>query len=235
MTNATIGLRKQISEAIADEQSNPRMGGYLKTIYRDRGTEVAEHHIQEAIKFIFNYIRSVPVLLESFDYAASQAGKSVEIQSFISSIASYFSRHDDYVSDRYGLFGLLDDAFFACKTIEYYDDAYYRKTGQNLIQDYDIQRSNTIIANILGQNISTRIVNDIKKELSSMHSKKHLETVAGVVIGGLLVGAFLNQLSNQANSSYSSSSSSSGYWEDDMASGMAEIQSSLNRARSRRR
>lgn len=233
MTNATFGLRKQISVAIADEQAHPRLGSYLKTIYRDRGINVEEYHIQEAVKFIFNYIRSVPVLLESFDFTANQVGKSAEIQPFLTSIATYFSRQDDYVSDRYGLFGLLDDAFFACKTIEFYDDAYYHKTGQNLIQDYDIQRSNTMIGNILGQNISTRIVNDIKKELSSLQSKKNLETVAGVIIGGLLIGAVVNQLTAQSSNSYNSSSGSSGWHEDDMAAGMAEIQSSLNRSRRR--
>ncbi len=226
MNNTTTSqvIRAQISQAIVEEQANFRMPNYIRSVYSNNGTNVNEAHVQEAFQFIFQYIRNVPNLLEAFETAASQMGKSAEIQPFVRQVGSYFASGNDYLSDRYGLYGLMDDAFYACKMIELYSDAVQRKTGHALVPSYDLAQKNQFVASILGQVIAGRITSDVQRELSSTQSNNTMETLGALLIGGLVVGAIFNQFSGQNNSG-GISSSSGGYWEDDMASGMAYLNS----------
>jgi len=121
-----------------------------------------------------DYVRAVANLLIECDVAATAAG----IQRFTSPIiqiaASYFLSPKDYIPDDKGLYGLLDDAYLACRFIARISEIVAAERGFALI-DTSLDTHSPAIRVLIGEPVATQLDQDIENVIQTVLSQIQME------------------------------------------------------------
>ena len=122
------------------------------------------------------YIRAVANLLIECDIAATAAGIQRFVSPIIQTAAEYFLRPKDYIPDDQGLYGLLDDAYLACRFIVRISEIIAAERGIPLI-DTSLDRHSPTIRVLIGEPLATRLDNDVEGVIQTVLSQIQMEQI----------------------------------------------------------
>lgn len=102
---------------------------------------------------LLEYIRMAPDMLDLVALWAGKVDLSAELAPLIDMAEAYFRRQDDEIDEqRYGLFGLLDDAYLVGKLTEQCVTA-----GMPLPEEVQLDKLNSLSAILLGEQVVDRL------------------------------------------------------------------------------
>jgi uncharacterized membrane protein YkvA (DUF1232 family) len=120
------------------------------------------------------YVRAVANLLIECDIAATASGIQRFTAPIIQIAAGYFLNPRDFIPDKEGLYGLLDDAYLACRFIVRISEIVSAERGFPLIETAVDQHSSTIRV-LLGEPLGTQLNNEVEGVIHSVLSQLHME------------------------------------------------------------
>jgi uncharacterized membrane protein YkvA (DUF1232 family) len=145
------------------------------------------------IELLRQYVERAPQLLEACYGAAMQAGVANEVAPILQAAANYFIEPQDYIPDRMGLFGLLDDAYLTHRFVVRTSELYQHYTGQPLLM-LDLSAMNAVSRSVIGEPLASQLDQTVDASVQAV--VQHIEMLArqrGQVqvspTGGLVPGA----------------------------------------------
>jgi len=121
-----------------------------------------------------DYVRAVANLLIECDVAATTAGIQRFTSPIIQTAASYFLSPKDYIPDNKGLYGLLDDAYLACRFITRISEIVAAERGFALI-DTSLDEHSPTIRVLIGEPVATQLDQDIENVIQTVLSQIQME------------------------------------------------------------
>lgn len=122
------------------------------------------------------YVRAVANLLIECDMAATAAGIQQFTSPIIQTAAEYFLSPNDYIPDDEGLYGLLDDAYLACRFIVRISETIAAERGFPLI-DTSLDRHSHTIRVLIGEPLATQLDNDVEGVIQTVLSQIQMNQI----------------------------------------------------------
>jgi len=119
---------------------------------------------EEVRRFIEQYIKAVPGILEDGLRAAERAGVKEELEPLIELAAGYWEWEDDLIPDRLGLLGLLDDAYLTLRLLERFA-ADRRDSTETSPWERRLAPFNRQMAVLLGDELAARLDQEVEAAL----------------------------------------------------------------------
>ena len=123
-----------IQDAVADERRSGRLRKTLEQTARQRGAKLTKGAIQDAVKFVREYIEHVPLLMEQGSRAAQHLGVETQMGQMLEELENYWFETNDLVPDHLGLLGLADDAYATLFLLQSLSDYCQTTFGKPLLQ-----------------------------------------------------------------------------------------------------
>lgn len=184
----TARIRAQIAAAMADEEAT----GRCIVALRQSQPQLSNEQVVTIVGFLHAYIQQTPDLLEAMSQAAMELGVHDAIQPVIDLAAAYFDDPNDLVPDGYGLFGLLDDTYFAQRFVETISLQATQVHGRPLV-DVDLADGNELARTLLGADIASaldaRIAQALQRPEAGMSTLGKVALAAGVGAALLMLGS----------------------------------------------
>jgi uncharacterized membrane protein YkvA (DUF1232 family) len=120
------------------------------------------------------YVRTVANLLIECDIAATASGIQRFTAPIIQTAAGYFLNPRDFIPDKEGLYGLLDDAYLACRFIVRISEIVAAERGFPLIDTAVDQHSPTIRV-LIGEPLGTQLNNEVEGVIHRVLSQLQME------------------------------------------------------------
>lgn len=167
----TKEIQKMIDNAFKHEDET----GFFAKYIREAG-KLSEEQAQAIVDAVRTYIKLVPHFLEQGSAAARGAGIQNEMEQVLAELETYWFKEDDVIPDRFGLGGILDDAYASLVLLQGMSD-YVKKTGGRSFLERDLTDVNQGIRKVLG-----------------LEAASQLEQMVGVTIGRAMLGRILTQV-----------------------------------------
>jgi len=142
-------LRAQIEEGKDIERRTGSLRRAVVNLLRRSGVRIVEQDVDKIVAIVTDYIEHAPVLMVAIEEAATQNGTQADVQPILDATASYFEAPDDIIPDRYGLVGLLDDAYLTHSLMERISDRYKLQSGKSLLP-IEAHGMNAFIRRLIG-------------------------------------------------------------------------------------
>jgi uncharacterized membrane protein YkvA (DUF1232 family) len=120
------------------------------------------------------YVRAVANLLIECDIAATASGIQRFTAPIIQTAAGYFLNPRDFIPDKEGLYGLLDDAYLACRFIVRISEIVAAERGFPLVETAVDQHSPTIRV-LIGEPLGAQLNNEVEGVIHSVLSQLQME------------------------------------------------------------
>lgn len=144
-------------------------------IMRIGGVERAR--VEEALRFVEQYVRAVPDLLERLSSAAGEAGLASDLAPLVEVIVGYWELEDDHLPDRLGLLGLADDAYFSFRLLERFVGEYRELADQDLFPN-NLAQANGAMERLLGEETAGRLDEEVTAAFARVELRRSLEGLA---------------------------------------------------------
>jgi uncharacterized membrane protein YkvA (DUF1232 family) len=174
MTGQTI--IKHIDTLLSDPTANEAFDDRLEQFAVDHSITLGTNDKAAMAELAEGYIRAVANLLIESDIAATAAGIQRFTAPIIQTAAEYFLQPKDYISDDEGLYGLLDDAYLACRFIVRISEIFAAERGVALI-DTTLDRHSPTIRVLIGEPLATRLDNDVENVIQTVLSQIQIEQI----------------------------------------------------------
>ncbi len=142
-------IRAQIEDGKETEQRTGSLRRAVVDLVSRGGMRINDRDVTRIVAFVTRYIEHAPVLMMVIADAASQNGTLDDIQPILDATARYFEAEDDVIPDRYGLVGLLDDAYLTHSLMEAISDRYKLHAGRSLLP-VEAHGVNTFVRRLIG-------------------------------------------------------------------------------------
>lgn len=171
-------LGKEIVEHIDSTLSAPTAGeafGARLEQFAARNSSKLESSDKAAMMSLAeDYVRSVGNLLIECDRTAITAGIQRFTAPILQTAANYFLNPNDYIPDEKGLYGLLDDAYLACRFVARISQLVTAERGFPLL-DTSLDQHSAIIRILIGEPLASRLDQDVESTLQAVLSQIQME------------------------------------------------------------
>ena len=106
--------------------------------------------------YCITYVNLVPEFFETGIKRAGDMGIEREMNFMLNELESYWFLQKDMIPDKYGLVGIMDDAYASLYFLQSLSDFCMRQSNRPLI-DRDLVLANTFARNIIGERIAERL------------------------------------------------------------------------------
>jgi uncharacterized membrane protein YkvA (DUF1232 family) len=160
-------LQSHVETILAQPQADRRLHARIEEFAAAGGTTLGPHDKDGLTAFCRGYIRAVADLLLACDRAATQAGAIQFAGPLLQSAAGYFLQQRDYIPDESGTFGLLDDAYLACRLVARTSEVVAAARGMPLLDTALDQHSPTVRV-LIGEPLASRVDGDIEQTMAQV-------------------------------------------------------------------
>jgi uncharacterized membrane protein YkvA (DUF1232 family) len=167
---------KHIDTVLSSSTANDALDARLEQFAVDHSIILGPNDKAAMAELAEGYIRTVANLLIASDIAATAAGIQRFTAPIIQTAAEYFLRPKDYIPDDEGLYGLLDDAYLACRFIVRISEIIAAERGVALI-DTSLDRHSPTIRVLIGEPLATRLDNDVEDVIQAVISQIQMEQI----------------------------------------------------------
>jgi uncharacterized membrane protein YkvA (DUF1232 family) len=147
-------IRDQIKRTI----NTPGFDGVARQRIRELSSAATLDPAKEdrLIGLLCQYVERAPQLLEACYGAAQQAGVADEAAPILEAAARYFLEPQDFIPDRMGLYGLLDDAYQTNSFVARTSELYQHYTGRPLLA-LDLSSMNAVARSVIGEPLARQL------------------------------------------------------------------------------
>jgi len=165
---------------------------------------VSEEYRTATVRFVREYIRHVPDVLDAAHAAAKRANVLGGMQPIFNAAFNYWAAPDDLIPDRTGLFGLADDAYLSLHLIEVASNLHQQQSGQALLA-IDFGEANRWMRNLLGEFVASQLDAIVAQTIAEQAIQIGLHQLAGFLgafplsVPGFFGGASYADISREAD------------------------------------
>ena len=163
-----------IDTILAKSNANDALGARIDQFAEERSFTLGPNDKAGMMQLSEDYVRAVANLLIECDVAATAAGIQRFTSPIIQTAASYFLSPKDYIPDEKGLYGLLDDAYLACRFITRISEIVAAERGFALI-DTSLDTHSPTIRVLIGEPVATELDQDIENVIQTVLSQIQME------------------------------------------------------------
>lgn len=153
-------IEKMIAEAVAHESKTGTMSRVVRAGYERQGSLMSDAEIDErtaaTAAAITAYVTGIPTILRATIAAAERAGVGEQLRPILETAISYVQEDVDFIPDRLGICGLMDDAYLVYGLMQELSHRHRALTGRGLLAESvfaDSQR----IRRMIGEPTATRL------------------------------------------------------------------------------
>ncbi|MDJ0749425.1 MAG: YkvA family protein [Woeseiaceae bacterium] len=139
----------QIEDGKLIEQRTGSLRRAVVDLAKLYNVSTAQPEVERTVGFVIEYIEHAPALMTQIDEEAARNGVQADVQPILNATEDYFLAPDDIIPDRYGLVGLLDDAYLTHSLMEAVSDRCKLQSGKSLLPA-EAHAINTFIKRLIG-------------------------------------------------------------------------------------
>lgn len=146
---------------------------------RDNSVTLGPNDKQGMAQLAESYVRSMADLLSECDKQSAAMGLQRLTLPILQIAVAYFLNPVDYISDDKGLYGLLDDAYLACRFVTLISNLVQSQNGYPLL-DTTLDERSSVIRVLLGEPLATRLDQEIESTLNAVIVQIQIEQVQNI-------------------------------------------------------
>ena len=185
-------IAKKIQKAVEDEERTGQLAEALRKIAKQSGVNPTEQDTRGAVDFLREYVQHVPHYLEQGYAAAGNLGLGNQMNQMGRELEAYWMKEEDVIPDRYGLMGIMDDAYASLTLLQGLSDYCRAASGHPLLQQ-DLTLANQAVRNMIGEPLAST-----------------LDQMVGITVGQALLQQVVGQLG--ANAGFNFGGGPDPYW-----------------------
>lgn len=156
----TKGLRESVAEAIAHERRTGTLARLVVTALQKRYPSESESELtartEAVVEAIRGYVESMPEVVDAAMAAAEAAGVRESIEPMFATALAYVNEELDFIPDRLGLAGLVDDAYLVHNLMQEMSQRHRALTGKDLVPPTTFELSQRM-RRLIGEPTATRL------------------------------------------------------------------------------
>ncbi len=142
-------IRAQIEDGKLIEQRTGSLRRAVANLAKLNNVSTADPDVERTVGLVIEYIEHAPALMTQIDEEAVRNGVQADVQPILDATEGYFLAPDDIIPDRYGLVGLLDDAYLTHALMEAVSNRCKLQSGKSLLPA-EAHTINTFIKRLIG-------------------------------------------------------------------------------------
>ncbi len=167
---------EHIDTLLASPTANDALETRLEQFANDHSITLGLNDKAAMTELAEGYVRAVANLLIECDKAAAAAGIQRFTSPIIQTAAGYFLNPKDYIPDEKGLYGLLDDAYLACRFIARISEIFAAERGFPLI-DTSLDQHSPTIRVLIGEPLGAQLNNEVEGVIQTVLSQIQMEQI----------------------------------------------------------
>ena len=187
-------LESHVETVLAQPHANQQLHERIEAFAAAGGTTLGPDDKDGLAALCEGYIRAVVDLLLACDVAATNAGAIQFAGPLLQTAAGYFLEDRDYIPDANGTWGLLDDAYLACRFVARISELFAAARGIPLL-DTSLDERSPVIRVLLGKPLASRLDADIEQTIAEVTGRLQLAQMQQ----WQLPGGGWNEWANQQN------------------------------------
>lgn len=173
-------IQALIEEGKTVEQQTGVLRQAIVNLARLNGVIVGKPELAKLVDFVTEYIEHAPALMMIIEDAAVMRGVQADVRPILDATEDYFLAPDDIIPDRYGLVGLLDDAYLTHSLMQTISDRNKSQSDQSLlpIEAHDINR---FIRRLIGEPFVTILDEHLSTTLDELRGEQDIDQIQVVL------------------------------------------------------
>lgn len=167
-------IRAQIEEGKSIERQTGVLRHAVVNLARLDGVSVSRPVLDKVIDFVTEYIEHAPALMMIVEEAAAANGALPDVQPILDATEEYLLATDDIIPDRYGLAGLLDDAYLIHCLMEAISRRFRSQTGKSLLP-IEAHEINRFIRRLIGEPFVSILDARVSTTLDGLSGQQSIE------------------------------------------------------------
>ncbi len=167
---------EHIDTLLSSSTANDALATRLEQFADDNSITLGPNDKAAMTELAEGYVRAVANLLIECDMAATAAGIQQFTSPIILTAAEYFLRPKDYITDHKGLYGLLDDAYLACRFVARISEIVAAERGFPLV-DTSLDRHSNTIRVLIGEPLATQLDNEVEGTIQTVLLQIQMEQI----------------------------------------------------------
>jgi len=170
----TKEIRRMIEEAVKKEKAEGHLAAAIRDVAKQNGKKPSAEQVKGVVDLVREYVEHVPRYIEEAVAAAGRVGLAAEMAQMVAELEAYWLEPRDLIKDRFGLLGIMDDAYASLFLLQAASDQY--STAGHPLLKRNLTPANQGIRVLLGDRIAA-----------------HLEGLVGITIAKAMVQRVLQQ------------------------------------------
>lgn len=161
-------IRQQIASVVASPQRGAALEQRLRDVAQQTGSRPppSQQAVVEIEAIVLRYIQDSPDLLDACADAAVRAGLAPVLGPLLQEATQYFLAPEDFIPDRFGLYGLLDDSYLVHSLLAQVPELYRQETGTPLLP-VNLAPANQAVRLIIGNEMGDQLDQAIESAIQS--------------------------------------------------------------------
>jgi hypothetical protein len=178
-------IMTKIEALVEEENQDHRMQCVMAQFARLQGRNPTDKELEEAVKFVIDYVKSVPLLVLMIEGAAIKSGRQDTIRPLLVACERYWKEGQDIIPDHQGLIGYTDDAYYVLSILQAIANKHREADGKPWL-GLDLTPYNQRMRILIGEPHASLLDMEVATVISGPDLNALL-TMLGKWSGGLLV------------------------------------------------
>lgn len=162
-----LQLQNHVESVLAQPGARDALRARIGAFAAERGMALGPDDTDGLAQLSEDYVRAVVDLLIACDVASTRAGALPFAGPILQYAAAYFLEEQDLIPETKGLYGLLDDAYLACRFVAGISAAFQAVHGVALL-DVSLDRKSPIIRVLLGEPVAGLLDADVEAKTAAV-------------------------------------------------------------------
>jgi hypothetical protein len=158
-------LQNHVEGVLAQPRARRNLRERIDAFAAEQGMTLAPGDADGLSQLSEDYVRAVVDLLIACDVASTRAGAAEFAAPILRYAAGYFLQEQDLIPEEKGLYGLLDDAYLACRFVARISETFQAANGVPLL-DVSLDQKSPIIRLLIGEPIASALDTDVEQKLA---------------------------------------------------------------------
>lgn len=163
-------LKSHVETVLAQPNADRHIHKRIDEFAAASGTTLGPEDKNGLTELCEGYIRAVVDLLLACEVAAVQAGAIQFAGPILQTTAGYFVQPRDYIPDKEGVYGLLDDAYLACRFVARISQIFAAERGIPLL-DTSLDQHSPVIRVLIGEPLASRLDSDVEQTIAQVAAR----------------------------------------------------------------
>ena len=172
-------ITAHIDSILSGKNSLNKFRKRVEEFARDNSVSLGPNDKEGMAQLAESYVRSVADLLSECEKQSAAMGLQRFTLPILQRAVAYFLNPVDYIPDDKGLYGLLDDAYLACRFVTRISNLVQLQNGYPLL-DTSLDERSPAIRVLLGEPLATQLDQEIESTLNAVIVQIQIEQIQNI-------------------------------------------------------